>query len=94
MARTVIDAGTGYFPTVEGSSLKPWRVEKVITVQHTLTLMNSYIKMIKFGHLIARTFYALKKYLENTNHSNRFDVAGKGRKKCCKYICLAACSAV
>lgn len=35
MARTVTDAGTGCFPTVEGSSLKPWRVEKVVT--HTIT---------------------------------------------------------
>lgn len=52
MDRTGTAVGTGCFPTAEGSSLKLWRVEKVVTLNHKLNLIHLCIKMLKLSHLI------------------------------------------
>lgn len=51
-ARTVTAAGTGYFPTVEESSLKPWRVEKVVTIQYSHTQRPFHTYLAWYKHLV------------------------------------------
>lgn len=78
-------ADTGYCPTVEGSSLKPWRAEKVVTVCHTLSLMNTRTWMLPFAYLA--------EYLEN--ESIITGLAGRRRETfynlcSCMFSCFIA----